>query len=67
MNRRTANVLLVTCGWTFFVWIVAVKNLVINDHTAAFRAVHLVLALVSLGLGAAVGVIGWKARRPTGV
>jgi hypothetical protein len=63
ISRRAANVLLVTCGWTLFVWIVAVKNLVVNQHTTAFRVVHAILAAVSLGLGLAVGVIGWRARK----
>jgi hypothetical protein len=62
-SRRSATVLIVAAGWTFFVWIVAVKNLVINHHTAGFRVVHGILAAISLGLGAAVGLIGLRARR----
>ncbi len=62
MTRRTANVLLVAAAWTFFVWGVAIKNLVIDDHTLAFRVVHFVLAAISLAFGAYVGRLGWKAR-----
>ena len=62
MTRRATTTLLVTCAWTLFVWFVAVKNLVIDDHTTAFRVVHAILAAISIGLGIAVGVIGWRAR-----
>ncbi len=62
MTRRASTVLLATCGWTLFVWFVAVKNLVIDHHSAGFRIVHAVLAAVSIGLAIAVGVIGWRAR-----
>ena len=64
MSRRAVYVLFTTCAWTLFVWIVAIKNFIIGgDHTAAFRAVHGVLAVISIALGLAVGVIGWRARR----
>ena len=63
MSRRSANVLLAAYVWTLFVWGVAVKNLVINDHTVGFRVVHAILAAVSLGFGAFVGRIGWQGRK----
>ncbi|HEY3833129.1 MAG TPA: hypothetical protein VGO03_12610 [Acidimicrobiia bacterium] len=62
MTRRATTVLLVTCAWTLFVWIVAIKNLVIDNHPAGFRVVHGILAAISIGLGIAVGMIGWRAR-----
>ena len=63
MSRKNANWLLAACVWTFFVWTVAVKNLVVNDHTTGFRVVHATLAAVSLGFGAFVGRLGWNARK----
>jgi len=55
--------LLVTCAWTLFVWIVGIKNFVIGgNHTTGFRVVHTVLAVISIALGLAVGMIGWRAR-----
>ena len=66
MSRRATTVLLVTCAWSLFVWIVGIKNFVIGgNHTTGFRVVHAVLAVISIGLGLAVGVIGWRARAAT--
>lgn len=66
MTRRATTVLLVTCVWTLFVWIVGIKNFVIGGHhTTGFRVVHTVLAVISIVLGIAVGVIGWRARSNT--
>ena len=63
MTRKQANVLLAACAWTAFVWGVAVKNLVINAHSTGFRVVHGILAAVSLGFGAFIGKLGWRARK----
>jgi hypothetical protein len=56
-------------GWTGAVWLVrAVDIAVLSDHDAAFVAVHLVLAAVSLALAAWVGrdlaVPGRRATAP---
>jgi hypothetical protein len=39
-------------GWTTAVWIVRSVGIATGDHEAAFIAVHLVLAAVSIGLSA---------------
>ncbi len=39
-------------GWTVGVWIVRAVGIATGDHEAAFIAVHLVLALVSIALSA---------------
>lgn len=48
---RTAT--LVLAGWTVAVWVVRAVGIATGDHDAAFIAVHLVLAIVSLTLAAA--------------
>lgn len=45
----------VTCLWTFLVWAVLIKNMITApDHELGFRVVHITLAVVSIGLAAAV-------------
>ena len=64
MSRRAANVLIAACVWTLYVWVTRMWNIAQDDdHDTAFKVVHGVLALVSVGFGVAVGVIGWRARR----
>jgi hypothetical protein len=66
MSRRAAKVLVATCIWTFYVWITRVW-IILHDHAPnhgfGFKAVHIVLAVISCGFGIAVGVIGWRALR----
>jgi hypothetical protein len=67
MSRRAANVLIAACVWTLYVWVTRMWNIAQDDdHDTAFKVVHGVLALVSVGFGIAVGVIGWRARRAQG-
>ncbi len=47
-RRRTA--VLALAAWTVAVWAVRAPDLALGDHGAAFVVVHLVLALVSVGL-----------------
>lgn len=52
MTRPQANVLRIFAVWTVFVWVTRIKN-VIDHGGAAFIAVHVALALVSVGLAIA--------------
>jgi hypothetical protein len=48
-------------GWTTVVWLVRGTGILAGDHGAGFKAVHTVLAVVSLGLAA----WAWReTRRP---
>ena len=64
MTRRQANLLIVACVWTIYVWIsfVVIQSRQ-NDTSTGFKIVHGVLAVISIGFGIAVGRIGWRARR----
>jgi hypothetical protein len=44
-------------GWTTVVWVVRAAGIATGDHDAAFVAVHLVLAVVSIALA----VLAWRA------
>ena len=63
MTRRAAWVLVAACVWTLYVWITRMWNIAHDDHSFGFKAVHAVLAVISVGFGIAVGVIGWRALR----
>jgi hypothetical protein len=41
-------------GWTVLVWGVRMVGMVLADHDVAFKAVHAVLGLVSIGLAVAL-------------
>ena len=62
MSRRAAAILLAAAGWTLFIWLVRIANILGDDHSFGFKAVHVLLAMVSVAFGVAVGVIGWRAR-----
>ena len=48
--ERLRFAVLVLAGWTVGVWTARSIGIVRGDHSAAFVAVHLVLAIVSIGL-----------------
>jgi succinate-acetate transporter protein len=61
MSSRDRLWLRVTVGWTLFVWLVFIKNIVGDPkQTFGFKAVHVVLAVVSIVL--AIGVWGVASR-----
>ncbi len=47
---------LALAAWTTAVWIVRAIGIATGDHEAAFIAVHLVLAVVSIGLATLAGL-----------
>ena len=63
MSRRVSILLLAAGGWTLFVWVIRLVNMAGEDRSAGFYVVHGALAVISIGLGVAVGVVGWKALR----
>lgn len=65
MTRRAAGVLLAAGTWTLFVWLTRINNILGDDRSTSFKVVHVVLAVVSVGFGVAVGWIGLRAWRQT--
>jgi len=61
MSSRDRTWLRVTVGWTLFVWLVFTRNIVSDPkHSFGFKAVHAVLAVISIVL--AIGVWGVASR-----
>lgn len=53
-------------AWTTVVWVPRSVGIVVGDHSAAFKVVHLVLAVVSIGLSVwAVSSSGAEERSAT--
>ncbi|HYY80009.1 MAG TPA: hypothetical protein VFD04_12630 [Actinomycetes bacterium] len=66
-HRTRANVLLAAAAWTIWVWATRMWNIARDpSHDLGFKAVHGVLALVSVGFAVAIGVIGLRMRREAG-
>jgi hypothetical protein len=66
MTRRQANLLIAACVWTLYIWITLIVNISRQDRSAGFKIVHVVLAVISIGFGLAIGRMGWRARRSSG-
>lgn len=63
-TRLRANVLLAAAVWTIYIWVVRIWNIVQDPgHPFGFKAVHSLLALVSVAFGVALLVIGWRMHR----
>ena len=56
MNRRDALVLRAFAAWTLYVWVTRIWNIWTDDHGFGFKAVHTVLAVVSV----AFAVVTWR-------
>jgi hypothetical protein len=62
--RARSTLLLAAAAWTIWVWATRIWNIVGDPaHDGAFKAVHSLLALVSIAFGVALGVVGWRMRR----
>jgi hypothetical protein len=62
--RSRSTLLLAAAAWTIWIWTTRIWNIVGDPaHDAAFKAVHSLLALVSVAFGVALGVVGLRLRR----
>ena len=62
--RTRSTLLLAAAVWTISVWATRIWNILGDPaHDAAFKAVHSLLALVSVAFGIALGVVGLRMRR----
>jgi hypothetical protein len=63
-SRARSNVLLAAAAWTVYVWVTRMWNIARDpDHDFGFKAVHGVLAVVSLAFAVALAIIGFRMRR----
>jgi hypothetical protein len=57
-------VLLAAAAWTVYVWVTRMWNIARDsEHSFGFKAVHGVLAVISVAFAIAIGVIGFRMRR----
>ncbi len=63
MTRRISILLLAAGGWTLFIWVTRLVNMAGEDRSAGFFIVHGALAVISIGFGVALGIVGWKTLR----
>ena len=68
LSRRAAAFLLGLGVWTWLIWPNFLRNIwrderSWSDGPTSFFLVHLVLVVVSLALGTAAGVLGWRGLR----
>ncbi len=61
MSRTDALILRTAAAWTIFIWVTRIRNM-LGDETRStgFKAVHTVLALVSVAF--AIAILGVAAR-----
>ncbi|ASU80012.1 hypothetical protein CDG81_19035 [Actinopolyspora erythraea] len=69
ITRGMALFLLAFGVWSWLLWPTFLRNILgdeqswSNGSPTAFLWVHVVIAVVSLVLGTAIGVLGWRAHR----
>jgi Na+/melibiose symporter-like transporter len=66
VSRRAAGFLYVFAGWTVFVWVVFIKNIAkSHQFSTGFKAIHIVLAIISIALAAGCFAVVRRVRRPS--
>jgi len=55
LDRSWAAMVATFAAWTTAVWLVRMTTIALSDNTAAFKVVHVVLGLVSIGLAITPG------------
>ena len=63
VSRRDAWIIRAAAIWTLYIWITRIWNIWNDDHDAAFKAVHTVLAVVSVAFAAAIWRVANRNRR----
>ena len=67
-SRARSNVLLAAAAWTVYVWVTRMWNIARDsEHGFGFKAVHGVLAVISVAFAVAIGLIGLRMRREAAV
>ena len=64
MSRTDALILRTAAAWTIFIWVTRIRN-ILGDETRStgFKAVHTVLALVSVAFAIAILSVASRNRR----
>jgi len=66
VSRTDALILRSAAVWTVFVWVTRIRN-ILGDHTPGhgfgFKAVHVVLAIVSVAFAVAIWAVASRGRK----
>ena len=64
VSRTDALILRTAAAWTVFIWVTRIRN-ILGDETRStgFKAVHSVLALVSVAFAVAIWAVASRNRR----
>lgn len=64
MSKRDALILRTAAVWTIFIWVTRIRN-ILGDETRStgFKAIHTVLALVSVAFAIAILGVASRNRR----
>jgi hypothetical protein len=63
-QRTRANLILAASAWTLYVWVTRMWNLAQDPGTSlGFKAVHAVIAVISVAFAVVLAVIGLRMRR----
>ena len=64
MSRTDALILRTAAAWTIFIWITRIRNILGDDtRSTGFKAVHTVLAVVSVAFAIAILGVASRNRR----
>jgi ABC-type nickel/cobalt efflux system permease component RcnA len=63
MTRGQANVIRAFSIWTVYVWVTRMWNITRDDQSFGFKAVHSVLAIISIAFAIAAWVVVSRLRR----
>ena len=64
MTRTDALILRTAAAWTIFIWVTRIRNILGDDtRSTGFKAVHSVLALVSVAFAVAILGVASRNRR----
>ena len=69
LSRRASWLLIAFAVWSWIIWVTLVKNINADPRSwngnspTGFLMVHVVLAIISLTMGTAIGWLGWKGLR----
>ena len=64
MSRNDALILRSAAVWTIFVWVTRMRNILGDDtRSTGFKAVHMILAIVSVAFAVAILGVASRNRR----
>jgi hypothetical protein len=63
-QRTRANLILAAAAWTLYVWVTRMWNIAQDPTTSfGFKAVHAVIAVISVAFAVVLAVIGLRMHR----